>query len=268
MNIKRFYSKLDKYYNSSGPYTAENFLLDSLDTAKSVKDYSYVLLVCNELGGYYRAMGRYSDAVPIYLEAIVALRRLGMFRTENHATTLINQATNYAVWGKYIDALELFEAARFILEDLGITIDFRVATLHNNMSIMCQDMEDYDGAINHLNKALDILYKLDDSEIEIATTYTNLAQIKFHSQHYDDALEYINKSLEIFETAKALTDSHCSVAFETHGYICDKFGMYEEALDSFQKAAAIVAEHFGTEHSGYQALLLNIDETQRKLAEQ
>lgn len=265
MNIERFYAKLDRYYSGTKSYQAENFLVDSLRTAIDQKDYPSVLIVCNELGGFYRAMGRYPDAVPVYLEAINALRKLGMFRTENHATTLINQATNYAVWGKSIDALELFEAARFIFENLGITVDFRIAALHNNMSIVCQDMEDFNGAIEHLNEALKILCQLEDTEIEVATTYTNLAQIKLHAKDYDGALIEIEKSLALFDSAKALTDTHYSVALETHGDICDKLGMYADALVSYQKAAMLVREQFGEDHRGYQSLVFNVGKCQRKL---
>ena len=265
MNIERFYSKLNRFYSGTNSYKAEYFLLDSLGMAKDGKDYPSVLIVCNELGGFYRAMGRYPDAVPIYIEAIQTLRKLGMFGTENHATTLINQATNYAVWGKSIDALELFEAAATIFETLGITIDFRVASLHNNMSIVCQDLEDYKGAVEHLNKALNILCQLEDTEIEVATTYTNLAQVKFQANDYEGALVEIEKSLALFDAANALKDTHYSVALETHGDICDKLGMHADAIVSYQKAAMLVREQFGEDNRGYQALVFNIGKSQRKL---
>ena len=162
MNLRIFYRRLNEYYDGMKTYRAEWFLKDSLVEAKRQKHEEAVLIILNELGGFYRAMGRYSEAAPLFVDAICTLRKLGLFHTENHATTLINQATNYAVWGKTIDALELFEAARLMFETLGITVDFRIASLHNNMSIAYQDMGEYDKAVDHLKDAIAILEQLED----------------------------------------------------------------------------------------------------------
>lgn len=265
MNMERFYRKLDMYYSSGKSVDAEYHLKEYLQDAREKEDYSALLIVCNELGGFYRAMNRSKDAIPIYIEAIHALRRLGMFNTENHATTLINQATNYAVCGMTNDALTLFESARLIFEELGITTDFRIASLHNNISIVYQDTGQYDNAIEHLNKALNILCQLEDTEIEVATTYINMSQIKYQARKYPDALEYIEKALELFDSAKALTDTHYSVALETHGYICESLHMYADSMVSFQKAAMLVREQYGEEHDGYISLKNSIERVKESL---
>lgn len=266
MNIDRFYKRLDRYYSGTKSYLAENYMLEALNESRDDKDYGSLLIVCNELGGFYRAMGRYQDAEPIYVEAIDALRKIGMFRSENHATTLINQATNYAVWGKYTESIEIFDAAKFILEDLGIKVDFRIASLHNNMSIAYQDMKKYGEAAEHLYKAIEILKQLQDTDIEVATSYTNLAQIKYLAQNYKEALADVNTSINLFKEAGAMKDIHYSVALETHGNICNKLHMYKEALESYKVASEIVADHFGTDHRGYQGLVFNIGKIERKIA--
>ena len=122
MNLRIFYRRLNEYYDGMKTYRAEWFLKDSLVEAKRQKHEEAVLIILNELGGFYRAMGRYQDAEPIYVEAIDALRKIGMFRSENHATTLINQATNYAVWGKYTEAIEIVKSIE------GCGIDCRTST--------------------------------------------------------------------------------------------------------------------------------------------
>ena len=267
MNLRIFYRRLNEYYDGMKTYRAEWFLKDSLVEAKRQKHEEAVLIILNELGGFYRAMGRYSEAAPLFVDAICTLRKLGLFHTENHATTLINQATNYAVWGRTIDALELFEAARLMFETLGITVDFRIASLHNNMSIAYQDMGEYDKAVDHLKDAIAILEQLEDTQIEIATTYTNIAQCKYHDKSFDDAMKDVNRSIELFEEAGAFKDPHYAVALETKGHVCDKLGLYEESLDFYTKACELVGELYGEDHRGYQSLLFNVGKAQRKLKE-
>lgn len=265
MNIERFYRRLDQYYGGNRSVEAECHLKESLQVAREEKDYSALLVVCNEMGGYLRAMGRPEEAVPIYTEAITALRKLGMFNTENHATTLINQATNYAVCGMTAEALEIFETAKFMLNTLGITVDFRIASLHNNISILYQDIKKYDEALEHLDSALQVLSQLEDTEIEVATTYINMAQIKIQADDYGAALEYIERSLSMFAAAKALTDNHYSVALETHGHICEHLEMLQDALVSYKKAAILVEDQFGMGHPGYTALMECVKRVTKKI---
>lgn len=259
MNIERFYAKLDRFFNEGDAQVVEKHLKYSLADAKIDKDYGAILIISNEYGGYLRSVGKHEEALPVYADAMDALRKLGMFGTENHATTLINQATNYAVWGKSTEALECFEAASLLLERLGIKTDFRVASLYNNMSIVCQDLGDFDAAIEHLNTALSILHELEDTKIEIATTYTNIAQILYQKEQYTDALCEIEQSLHMFEDADALDDTHYVAALETQGHILQKLNQRQAALSAFQKALDLTYGLYGTDHAGYQALLETIE---------
>lgn len=265
MNINEFYDILDGFYNQNESFKAEEYLLKTLDNVRKDLNYGGVLMVCNELGGFYRAMGKHTDAEPVYVEALEALKQLNMLETENHATTLINQATNYAVWGKIKEALCIFKEAEKMLKALGFEKDFRLAAMHNNMSILCQDMENYEEASNHLSKALEMLSVLEDTEIEIATTYTNLAQIQLQQGLLETALETAEKSLSYFEAASALKDTHCSVAFETRGHIFFNLCKYEDALQNYKSAAELVKAHFGAEHKGYKELIIYIDKCNEKL---
>lgn len=265
MNINEFYDTLDGFYSQNQSSKAEKYLLTTLENTRKNLDNGGILLVCNELGGFYRAMGKHTEAEPVYVEALEALKQLNMLGSENHATTLINQATNYAVWGKPKEALDIFKEAEEILKALGFEKDFRLAAMHNNMSILCQDMENYDQASKHLSKALEILSVLEDTEIEVATTYTNLAQIQLQQGHLETALETVEKSLSCFEAAGALTDTHCSAAFETRGHIYFNLGRYEDALESYKSAAELTKAHFEAAHKGYEELVIYMKECNEKL---
>lgn len=260
MDINRFYETLDKLYAGKESHKAEQYLQNCLEDARFDGDYGALILICNELGGYYRAVGKHEEGVPLYLLALDCIKYLGMEGTENHATTLVNQATNYAVWGKPQEALEIFEKAAQILKNLGIEVDFTMATLHNNMSILCQDMGDLSGAAVHLDKALKILCQLDDTYIEVATTYTNMAQIQLALGDTESALNFAEKSLEMFDAAKALDDVHYSAALEIYGQICMALGKYTDALVSLQKARMLVERDYGKDAAAYDAVSKTIEE--------
>lgn len=266
MLIKYFYRDLDRLSKETNPKVLEDFLIDSLKEAKHDKQLDCVLIICNELGGFYRTMGRYAEAVPVYHEAIETIKKLGQFGSENHATTLINQATNYAFWGQHEDALDIFDTARRMLEDLGIVNDFRIASLHNNMSIAYQDIEDYEAAEEHLCKAMDILRELNAAEVEIAISYINLAQIQLNAKKPENALDSIKTSMELFAEVDALDDIHYCTAVETLGHIYDKMERYDEAIETFKEALDLVEKNFGTDHRGYQAIVFSIGNCERKQA--
>ena len=73
MNLRIFYRRLNEYYDGMKTYRAEWFLKDSLVEAKRQKLEEAVLIILNELGGFYRAMGRYSEAAPLFVDAICTL---------------------------------------------------------------------------------------------------------------------------------------------------------------------------------------------------
>ena len=266
MDINKFYETLDSLYANKESYKVESFLQECLEEARFDADFGALMLICNELGGYYRAVGRHEEGVPLYMLALDCLKALGMLGTENHATTLINQATNFAVWGKPEEAIKIFEEAGQILKSLGITIDFRMATLHNNMSILCQDMENYDKALTHLEKALEILCKLEETEVEVATTYTNIAQIQLMMGNVDNALTSSEKALEMYDAAKALDDVHYSAALEIYGHVCVALKKYADAYISFEKARMLVECDYGTDNPTYESILASIEECKTQIA--
>ena len=128
------------------------------------------------------------------------------------------------------------------------------------MSILCQDMEDFDKAIEYLSNALDILNQLSDSEIEIAVTYTNMAQILLTTGQLDESLSAVKKSLEIFDSASGDSDVHYSGAIETLGQIQLAMGDRKKAAESLEYARKLTARDYGCESLAYKALSDAIDE--------
>ncbi len=260
MDINKFYNTLDEIYSSKESFRAESYMQNCLEDARFDGDYGALILICNELGGYYRAVGKHQEAVPLYLLALDCIKKLNMTGTENHATTLINQGTNYAVWGKPEEALSIFREAKEMLDALGLNVDFRVATLHNNMSILMQDMNDYKGALKELNMALEILLQLDDTDIEVATTYTNMAQIKYEMGNYHEALVDVNNALKTYDKTDASEDVHYSAVLEIYAHIHRALGDIEKARKGYQDALSLAERDYGKDSSSYKALYELLEE--------
>ena len=146
-----------------------------------------------------------------------------------------------------------------MLAALGIGTDFRPATLHNNMSILCQDMGDFDNALDHLNKALGILSQLYDAEMEVAITYTNIAQVHLAAGNMEGAKEAALESIRAFRENDGYGDVHYSAALEIFGQICLAEGDKVEALKYFEEARDLIARDYGMDNPTYEAICQSIE---------
>lgn len=254
MDINYIFSHVDNLFSQKKADEAEQFLRKCLSDAENEGDLSAVITLCSELGGLYRALGRYDEGSLLYEKSLSAIDSMGLNNTEHHATTLVNYGTNFAVSGNPSKAIEIFGKAADIFENLGFAVDYRVATLHNNMSILCQDTGEFEAALSHLDKALTILKQLSDSEIEIAVTHTNMAQIYLQWGKVGEAEAAVLQALQLFDEAGGDQDVHYSGALETLGQIQLQKDDVPSALSSLERAKALTARDYGVGSAAYQAI--------------
>ena len=232
MNMKDFFRQLDLFYEKKEMQAAESYMRESLNTAENEGDFGAVISICSELGGYYRVIGRFQDGFDLYEKALIYIRQLGLEDSEHHATTLMNYANTCAMSGNKEKALSLYGKAGEIFKKAGLETDYRVATLYNNMSLLCQQLKQYDQSVQNLNIAMDILKQLTESEVEQAITYTNLAQIQLLNGCIDEAKFNAKKAIDMFEIAGGDGDTHYAVAVNVCGEIYYKEGNYDSATES------------------------------------
>ena len=216
MTINEIFDHIDEMFAEKRISEVEPFLSQQLRLAETAGEQDKVIAICNELGGLYRATGRYDKGIPLYQKALDAIGSLDMNGTEAHATTLIN--------------------------------------FGNNMSILCQDSGDRPQAIEHLQKALDILQCLEDSETEIATTYSNMAQIYLLDNDLQKAADACGLSVSLFEKISGDSDVHYSAAIETRGQISLIRGEKDKALADFRKALSLIERDYGRDTPAANAL--------------
>jgi len=257
MDMNNFYYKVDKFFEEKKAAEAEQFMKDTLAQAEAECDAGAVITVCNELGGYYRATSRYAEGIELYEKALKIMNEMGLGSSEHYGTTLVNYATTYTMAGDIIKALNLYTEAAEIYGAAGLGGDYRLAALFNNMSYICQDLQDWPQAQEYLEKALFILKSQPDSEIEVAIANTNLAGVYLAMDLVDEAKVTIKKALDIFITESGTSDVHYAGAVCTLGEIYFKENAFDKALALFKEALSLTERDYGTENLSYAILCEN-----------
>ena len=258
MEMNNFYYQVDRLFEEKKLNEAEEFMKETLAQAEAESDAGAVITVCNELGGYYRAVSRYSDGIPLYEKALKLMRDMGLARSEHYGTTLVNYATTYTMAGDTIKALNLYTEAAEIYAEAGLGADYRLATLFNNMSFLCQDLEDYPQAQEYLEKSLFILKGHEESEIEVAITYSNLANVYLAMDRIDEAKVSVKKALDLFIGESGDSDVHYAGAVCTLGEIYFKEADYEKAAALFRESMKLTERDYGEDNLSYAVLCENL----------
>lgn len=258
MDMNQFFYDLDQLLADKKFDEAEEYMKNGLKKAEDDCDAGATIAICNELGGYYRATSRYAEGIPLYEKALELIYQLGLNGTEHHGTTLINYATTVTLIGDVQKALELDTAAATIFAEAGFAMDYRLATLYNNMSFLCMDLGHYEEAETSLNDALYILKTLDETEIDQAVTYSNLAGVYIAMDKLAEAKVTVKKALDIFITENGRNDVHYAGAVNTLGEIYFREENYEKAASLFEEAMSLTARDFGAETQSYAILCQNL----------
>ena len=269
MSVKTetFYQELDRLFTEKKITQVEPFLQRTLAEAEAEGAYDLAIAVCNELGGFFRALSRYEEGIALYEKALRYLKELGMDKDENCATTLINYATILNLAGRADAALERYEEAIRMLRSCGIEADYRIAALYNNMSGLYRKKADLYTAAAYLKKALLILEQLPESEIEIAITYSNLANVYREIGRLDTAQEYAEKSVRLFSETSGDQDMHYAAAVCALAEVHFAQEQYADAAALFVTAAKLTERDYGTENDAYRTIARNLKLCDEVLAE-
>ena len=267
MDINQFFTKLDTLFANKEIQEAEIYMKDSLEAAERSGDLKSAIAVCNELGGYYRKLSRYKEGAELYEKALAYLEQLGLSNSEHCATTLMNYATTCTQAGEREKALSLFQRAAEIFTEKGLTADYRMASLHNNISSLYQDAGDLPNAEKHLRMALSVLEGLTGTELEAAITYTNWAQLCLSADRLADGEEKVRLALTAFEKAGGSRDTHYAAAVNILGKISYLKGDYTSAIAQFQEAMELIEQEFGDGNRSYAVLCDNTARCYRQLGD-
>ena len=222
----RILSKLDEYLHKNDYHSAERHLLYWLEETIQAQDARTELLVRNELMGLYRKLNQKEKALDCVTAALAKIDTMNISHQVGAATTYLNCATVYKAFGMAEESIPLFEHTRKVYERELSPTDDRLAGLYNNMALSLVDLKQYEAAKALYEKAISILEKNGDGDLEIAITYLNLASLAESELGLEDAGEVID---DYIKKAETLLENH-TPQDGYYAFVCEKcasvFGYY------------------------------------------
>lgn len=265
MNIKKVLEELDQLFEKKLIIEVEPFLLEKMEEAKAEGDLQSLITLLNEAIGFYRDTSQYDKSLSCCSEVKDILEDLGMQGTVPYATTMLNIANAHRAAGSLEESMAAYAKVFAIYEQCIEPTDFRYASLFNNLSLLYQEMGDFERAAQALTRALEIVSLYPEARIELATTHTNLAASLLKTEKWQDAKEHLKIALSIFEETEE-KDYHYSAALAAMGEYLFKIQSYQEAKDCIQKAMRELEAHVGKTEAYYR-LADNLEQIEAKQKE-
>ena len=235
---------LDAYFDQNDIQGAKSYLEDCLRVAVERDEPETVIICLNELLGIARETENVSEGM--YYAGIVEklMDESGLQGTLPYATMLINTANAYRAFHEMERSEMNFRRAEEILVKMPDIDPFKLAELHNNLSLLMQEQGDYEGAAIELRKALEIVQKTPGKRFEEAVTYANLAATYGALLRDNEAENCALKSAEIFKE-RNVYDAHHAAALNVLGDIHVSRGEREKAMDYYVMAANMILSSIG-----------------------
>lgn len=246
ISTERVLSKLDEHLGRNDYASAENHLLYWLAEARAIGDNRSGLLFLNELAGLYRKLSREDDATRTVGELLDLIAVMGIENNIGAGTTYINCATVYKAFGRAGEALPLFEKAKTVYEKALNPDDKRFGGLFNNMALALVDLERYSEAYELYEKAISVMQKSADGDLEVAITYLNIASAKEAElgavECETEVRDYIEKAMKIFDEHEerdgyyAFVCEKCASVFGYFGYFLYEKDLSKRARDIYERS--------------------------------
>ena len=242
--LPRIIEKLDEHLGRNDYEAAEKLLLYWEQEAKNGRDEKGLFSLKNEMMGLYRKLGRQDEAVACAAEALELMDRLEYGDTVSGGTCCVNAATVYKAFGMAEEAMPLFEKAESIYRATLGAGDPQMGALYNNMGLALIDLGRFDEASIVFAKALNIMEKADQGELECAITYLNMADavVACGREDADDQIsDLVERAHNLLNTPGLRQDGYYAFVLEKCAPIFGYYGMKEWEDDLKERAYQIYA---------------------------
>lgn len=245
--VGRIIEKLDSYLNQNDYAAAERHLLYWLSEVDAGHDMRGKLTLLNEQIGLYRKIGKETECLTAADDALSLADSMNMEQSVTYGTTLINAATGYKAFGKAAEALPLYRKAQIIYESALDSDDGRLGGLYNNMALTLTALENFREAEDLFNKAIEVMAKQKNGELEVAITRLNIADLIDAEYGFENGEKEIEKQL--LEAEKLLNaeglpkDGYyafvcekCAPVFGYYGYFLTERELNRRAREIYERA--------------------------------
>lgn len=263
MNMEQILQELDRLFATYQTDKVEGFLENAMAEAEAAGDDNSLITLLNEMIGYLRDVSRYEKCCAYCDKLLSVLSRNQLQGSIPYATSLLNIANAYRAAGKLEESMTNFKAVTLIYQSQLDDNDFRFASLYNNMSLLYQEMGDFEEACACLEKALSIVSGYPDARSETAVTHTNLAVSLLKLCRYEEAMGHLRAAFSIFEMDEQ-KDFHYSGALSAMGEAQYLAGNFEEAERYYRMALAEIEKNTGRSQA-YEIVARNLDAVEQRM---
>lgn len=227
----------------------EQFLVENMELAKKENDNNSLITLLNEMIGFCRDLCMHDKSKKYSMELLELIEKEKLQGTVAYATSLLNIANASRAYGELKESMEFYEQAYKTYENVLEPTDFLFASINNNMSLLYQEMSDFDSAAECLKKALKVIDAHPDRVIERAITLSNLAQSQLRAEKYEEARENIEASMAIFNDGRQ-GDFHYCAALNVYAELCFVEKEYGLAAMYYDQAIIEQEKHTGKNANG------------------
>ncbi len=263
MDINQFIAQLDKLFEEKRISEVETFLNRSMKQALKEADKPAQFTILNEMMGFFRDTSQYEKSIQACRDCIRLMKEMGIEGTVEYATALQNIANAHRAAGLLQESLEYYDRACDIYTKNIAPDDYRFASLNNNIALVYQEMNDFNQAAQYQQKALNIIEKIENSEIETAVSCSNLAASLLELDRVDEALEYLERALSIYRKDE-VKNFHYSAALSAMAAAQCKKGNYKKAVPLYEEALKEIEINMG-KGTAYQITKENLESVYQKL---
>ena len=146
MDINQVLKQLDELFAQHQIREVEPFLLEKMEAARRLGDTGAMITLLNELIGHYRETGESEKSIAACKQVLELMDQLELKGSVAYATTLLNVANACRAAGLLRESMIYYQEVKEIYGRELESSDFRYASLYNNMSLLFQEMGDFDSA--------------------------------------------------------------------------------------------------------------------------
>lgn len=190
----------------------------------------------NNLAFIYKSQGRYSEAEPLFIQALELNKQLGGESHPDVADSLNALGLLYTNQGRYTEAENLYIKSLEMTKSLRGESHHDVSIALNNLAELYRIQGRYGEAEPLYLQSLDLKKSVQGQlNLDVAITLNNLALLYFYQRRYEDAERFALQAIKIDK--QLLGKEHPAVATALHNLALIYRGQrrYQEAEDLFIK---------------------------------
>lgn len=197
----------------------------------------------NELIGFWRVCGRKEKSCAAAERALALLSESGLCGGIDHATAMLNYAAAKAAFKRIPEALRLYRSVEARYRELLPAVDYRWASLYNNMAQALLKSGKSKEAADFFEKSLRLLEQLEGVDSETATCNTNIAFCLLAENRKGEAREHLERAEAIFRSLPG--DPHYDGVLSCRGQLKYMEGQYVESAEYYRLLAENIEKRFG-----------------------